>query len=406
MSVFDVNLSLGQTESDRVGSNGDACVNGRRAPVVELFTSLEPFDSLAGELTQLQRENASGNIFLTSEWMSSWWEVFGAGLQPWILVARDVSSKRIVGFAPFALRRHPIRGGPFRELSFVGNIAGAADHLDVLASAGHEDAVAMEFAEFLHRHRRHWDVLRLDGVVLESRLAALLRQQSTRTTMTWESVCPYLRLPTRREDFLAMLRHKERVNLLRCARRLQEDTHGRVEYEQVLSEDELPAALEDLFRLHQGQWAERGEPGAFRDPAVRDFHQRLCARLLPNDRLRLYLLKANGRAIAAAYCFRFADTVSIYQTGFDRAWGRYSPGNAIFAHAICRAIEEGAREFDFLRGAEQFKFRWTDTARRELRLRLATTRRGSMLVLTYRMAKAVRDRLRRWRGDGHPLLRG
>lgn len=364
---------------------------------VELLTSAEAFHSLAREWDQLLCESASRNIFLTWEWISTWWELFGANLQAWILLARDVPSGRLTGVAPFVLRRHPFRGGPYRELSFFGNIVGAADHLDVLSRVGHEDVVAAAFVDFLKKHWHQWDVVRLDGMAPESLLVALLRQQSTRATMDRKSVCPFLRLPARREEFLAMLDRGVRANLRRRAKRLHEDTHGAVEYQRVSSADELPAALESLFRLHQELRAERGEQGAFHDPAVRDFHQRLSERFLRGDRLRLYLLKAKGRAIAAAYCFRYDDTVSFYQTGYDRGWARYGPGKAIIAHAICSAIEEGAHEFDFLRGAELYKTQWTDTARRDVRLRLATTRQGSVLVVAERMARAVHDGLRKWR---------
>jgi len=36
---------------------------------------------------------------------------------------------------------------------------------------------------------------------------------------------------------------------------------------------------------------------------------------------------------------------------------RWSVGTCLFAHVIAHAIEEGAREMDFLRGAEEYKYR-------------------------------------------------
>lgn len=363
-------------------------------PEVGALTSAEAFCSLGGEWESLIRASASRNIFLTWEWISTWWQVFGSRLEPWILHARDPSSGQLAGIAPFVLRQHPFR--PYRELSFLGNTVGSADHLDVLSRVEDEDAVSNAFAEFLVSHQNRWDVLRLDGMACESRLVSLLRQKGRRTIVR-ESVCPFLRLPPGREAFLALLDGNVRANLRRRAKRLQEDTGDAVQYERVSCAGQLPAALEDLFRLHQHLRAERGERGAFRDPVLRDFHHRLSERFLSRNWLRLYLLKANGRAIAAAYCFHYEDTVYFYQTGYDRGWARYGPGKEIIAHAISRAIEEGAHEFDFLRGAEPYKSQWTATARRDLRLALATTRRGSTLLYATRMARKVRDRLRSWR---------
>ena len=35
-----------------------------------------------------------------------------------------------------------------------------------------------------------------------------------------------------------------------------------------------------------------------------------------------------------------------------------SPGSLIFGHGICQAVSEGAREVDFLRGQERYKYFW------------------------------------------------
>jgi len=43
--------------------------------------------------------------------------------------------------------------------------------------------------------------------------------------------------------------------------------------------------------------------------------------------------------------------------GFDPDYARWSVGTVLFGYAIQHAIEEGAREFDFLRGEEEYKYR-------------------------------------------------
>ncbi|MGH7199749.1 MAG: GNAT family N-acetyltransferase [Planctomycetaceae bacterium] len=362
---------------------------------IELLNSAEQLHALEPEWNAVLAESASAGVFLTWEWISTWWEHFGTTLRPWILVAREAPGGRAAGIAPLVLRRHPFRG-PCRELSLIGNTAGAADHLDVIARAGWERAVAAGFVETLQSHRHQWDVLRLDGLRAESAFLGALRQHDSGTAMIWDSVCPFLRLPDTRDEFFAMLDRKVRSSLRRRAKLLERDSGGTVEYQRVDSLERLPTALNEVFRLHQAIRTERGDRGAFCDPLVRRFHERLAERFLLNDRLRLYLLNVNGRAIAAAYCFRYGQSVSFYQTGYDPQWARYGPGSAVIAQAICDSIHDGAREFDFLRGAEPYKSQWTRTARRDVRLRLAATRRGSLLVLTYRLARAARHALRNW----------
>lgn len=371
---------------------------GRPTLEVQILTSPEELYSLQPEWNSLLADSAHPNIFLTWEWIATWWGTFGVGLRPWILVAREGPRRGLVGLAPFVLQKHPFRSGPYRQLSFLGTTVASGDHLDVVSRQGYEELVAARFAEALQPHPSPWDTLALDYMDTESPLVAQLLRQNQRPVMLWETICPFLSLPERWEDYRARLGKNKRYNLRRHADKLQRDTAGGVEHQQVRSSGELAAALEDLFRLHQAVRNKQGDPGVFRAPRVREFHRRVAEQFLAQDWLRLYLLKIQGRTAAVFYCFRYQDRVSFYQTGYDLDWARYSPGEAIMAHAIRSSIEEGARELDLLRGAEPYKSEWTATARRNLRLRLATTRRGSCLVQAYRLMYATRSTLRRWRG--------
>jgi CelD/BcsL family acetyltransferase involved in cellulose biosynthesis len=47
-----------------------------------------------------------------------------------------------------------------------------------------------------------------------------------------------------------------------------------------------------------------------------------------------------------------------YIGGFDPQFSSLSPGSLLIGHAIEQAEAEGAAHFDFLRGAEAYKYRW------------------------------------------------
>jgi CelD/BcsL family acetyltransferase involved in cellulose biosynthesis len=373
---------------------------------ITLLTSVEEFRALAKEWNELVQQSASPNVFRTWEWIWTWWEAFGAGLCPWILVARDGPGERLVGVAPFVQGKPLLCPLRCRQLALLGTTEAAGDHLDIVTHAGYEEVVAGRFAELLATQGGRWDLLRFDRMASESRLVQLLRERTVRPAMIWASICPFVRLTDRWDDFLMTLGRNWRRSVRRIAKRLQEEFPGAVEYQRASSVDEVLAAVEELFRLHQEVRATRGERGAVHDPAVRGFHRRIAERFFQKDWLRLYLLKVHGRAIAAAYCFHYGDTVSYFMTGYDQAWAHYSPGAAITTHAIRSAIEEGAREFDFLRGTEEYKSRWTDAVRRDLRMYLATTIKGSALVGVYRLLYAARQSYRNWCRDSRTIASG
>lgn len=366
---------------------------------IELLTSQEQFYALATEWNPLVDASSSPSIFLTWEWIATWWKIFGAGMRPWILAARERRTRRLLGLAPFLLRRHPLRSGPWRELSLWGSTAASGDHLDVLLRRGHEEAVVAGFAEALASHCRQWDVISLDRMDSGSLLAGLLRQRARRPLMVWESLCPFLRLPGHWEEMQSMLAKNTRRNLRKASHRLHRAVNGAVVFQWVHSADQVPAALEELFRLHQDLWIARGHRGAFHDPAVRRFHQQIAACLVEKGQLHLCLLRVDGQAIAVDYGFSYGGTVSVYQGGYDRAWEHYSPGSLLTAEMIRTSIQEEQCEIDFLRGEERYKALWTHTAHRDLRWRIATTARGAALVHAYRILHAARSRLRQWRPD-------
>jgi CelD/BcsL family acetyltransferase involved in cellulose biosynthesis len=215
--------------------------------------------------------------------------------------------------------------------------------------------------------------------------------------MVWESTCPFIRLPETWDEYHSTLDAKLRYNLRSRARRLEQAAHGQVTYQRIRHHNELPEAMATLFRLHQLGRRTKGGAGAFSNPTIISFHERIASLFLANDWLRLYFLKVDEQAIATLYCFRYRDVVYFYQTGYDTAWSRYGPGSAIVAHVIHESIEEGAREFDFMRGTEPYKFQWTSETQRDLRVRLASTRRGRLVVEAQRVARAGRARFKTWR---------
>jgi CelD/BcsL family acetyltransferase involved in cellulose biosynthesis len=73
---------------------------------------------------------------------------------------------------------------------------------------------------------------------------------------------------------------------------------------------------------------------------------------------------------AALYGLRHGDTFYFYQSGFDPVWSRQSVGLVMKGLAIKSAIEEGAAEYDFLHGAEEYKCHWARQTRELVRLEL------------------------------------
>jgi len=89
--------------------------------------------------------------------------------------------------------------------------------------------------------------------------------------------------------------------------------------------------------------------------------------------LQLMQMHLDGRPVASLLSFDYADTISLYNSGFEPAgpYAYLSPGNVLIAIAIRYAIELGRKTFDFMRGDEEYKYRFGahDTAIYQIVLR-------------------------------------
>ena len=128
--------------------------------------------------------------------------------------------------------------------------------------------------------------------------------------------------------------------------------------------------FEALARLHGARWSARGAPGVLAATRDRKFHRDICQAMLQAGMLRLRTLRCGTRVVAAYYGFHAKGRSFYYLGGFDGEFAAYSPGLQLLAEAIDEAAAEKARSFDFLRGTEDYKYRWGAIDRPTLRRRI------------------------------------
>jgi CelD/BcsL family acetyltransferase involved in cellulose biosynthesis len=75
--------------------------------------------------------------------------------------------------------------------------------------------------------------------------------------------------------------------------------------------------------------------------------------------LQLMFCGIDGRAAAALFNFDYRNRIWVYNSGLDpSAFAALSPGVVLTSAAIERAIALDRAEFDFLRGDEEYKYRF------------------------------------------------
>jgi CelD/BcsL family acetyltransferase involved in cellulose biosynthesis len=316
------------------------------AEIVEITTTAA-LDELRPEWSELFEACPDASPFQSPEWLVAWLRAFlNEGL--WTLAIRRHG--RLVGLAAFFIYRAP-EGD--RQVTFVGN--GISDRLDILARPRDRDYVF----EAVFRHLAHradlWDSCDFRDVPPGSPLAWTTLAASFSDELQAEEPCPAVRLPAQAEQVWDLLAPRRRADLRRCGRRAA--TAGELACETATA-DNRARVLEELMQLHRLRWEARGQPGVLADAAVQRFHYDATDGLLERGLLRLYTLRLDGRAIAAQYALHHNGRAYSYLIAFDPASARFSPGLLLTAFTLEQAVREGAREFDFLRGREDYKYLW------------------------------------------------
>jgi CelD/BcsL family acetyltransferase involved in cellulose biosynthesis len=116
--------------------------------------------------------------------------------------------------------------------------------------------------------------------------------------------------------------------------------------------------LEELEALHQAAWTARGQAGSFADPFFGRFHRTLIARGLPRGEIDLLRITAGTDPVGLLYNFRYRGRVLAYQSGFayPPADARRKPGLTCHHLAIRAALTQGQTAYDFLAGADRYKY--------------------------------------------------
>jgi CelD/BcsL family acetyltransferase involved in cellulose biosynthesis len=306
--------------------------------VLEHQNSLEPLEDEWRELAQ-----RSNNIFSTWEWCSTWWQHFGRG-ESLVVVACRESDGTLFAILPLSLSRK--RG--LRIIRFLGH--GVGDELGPVCAPGDRGTARRLLREVLAETPLSFDLFlgeRLPGgeggsTGLNGR--ALRIEQSPVIVADGRGWDEYLR--SKSSNLRQQVRRKER----------QLAQGHDLQYRLASDPARLHDDLDTLFALHAARWTDSLSPFI----ANEAFHRKFARRALERGWLRLWFLELDGVARAAWYGFRFGDVESYYQSGRDPKWSRSSVGFVLLAHTIRETLDDGMREYRFLRGGEDLKYRFAE----------------------------------------------
>jgi CelD/BcsL family acetyltransferase involved in cellulose biosynthesis len=301
----------------------------------QIITTTEELQALEPEWLELWRRAPDATPFQSPAWLLPWWRHFGSH-QLSVITLRE--NGQLSGIAPLYVLRE--------DDESLGMLlgTGTSDYLDVVTTTD----VSPIVEEMVRLECQMWDLQQLRPT---SPMLQFVAPDGWSDSVIDQDRCPILSLgetgPRLSTHFQKKLRYYRR-SLYRL---------GSMTFE-TADASNIELLIDALFELHAARWQRRGMPGMLADDAIQQFHREVIPRMLATGALRMHAMRIDARVVAVFYGFAHCGTVYYYLSGYDPELEKLSIGTVIVAHAIDEAVREGCSIFDFLRGAEEYKYAW------------------------------------------------
>jgi len=304
--------------------------------------AVESFDTIDAYVDRLGCGNQGEHVFMLPRWMQAWRQAFKPDDELHLCLMKK--NEELIGVAPLS-----INGA---TASFVGS-ADVCDYLDFSVTPGYEEEFYHALLDDLtKRHVTELDLrcLRPESTVL-SHLAEAAEKRGGECSLEQDGVSLEMDLPGDWDYYLDILEGKQRHEVRRKLRRLHEEA----EVKFLALEDfvEIAEQLDAFLKMFRES---RQDKAAFMNAPMESFFRSMIQALSEEGVLRLFILGLNDSPAAAALCFDYRDTVYLYNSGYDPRYSSLSAGLVCKILSIKHSIESGRKKYDFLKGAEPYKY--------------------------------------------------
>jgi len=335
----------------------------------KLHTTFDRLEPLATSWNTLVETGITNAPFLRFEYLSTWWGTHGGG--EWkdnseLAVVTAWNEGDLIGIAPLFLAKN--REGK-DALMLLGSIE-ISDYLDMIVRPeNHQKFIFGLLDWLLTYYPSAWEVIDFYNIPESSPSLSVL--QSFSSIHGW--VCsetiyqpsPYIPLTGDFETYLAGIDKKQRHEIRRKIRRAEESGRGVRWY---VSEDS--SKLEEDMDNFMSLMAFDPEKAAFLTTAMRIQMKKSARAAFEAGYLQLAFLEVDGEKACAYLNFDYDNKIWVYNSGLDRRFMDLSVGWVLLGYLLEWANNHKRSEFDFLRGDEDYKFKFGGIKRHVMRIKI------------------------------------
>ena len=320
------------------------------------FKLLKDFSEIdEGTWNALVEQSIADTPFSRHEYLNEWWKTLGGG--EWnsaeLVLVSATENDQLIGIAPLFIAEYDGRAA----LMLVGSIE-ISDYLDLIVReqdlsrflAGLVDFLGSDFAG-------SWSAIDWYNLPDRSPTLAALQADSARRGWTYQEEVyrptPRIPLTNSFEEYLARIDKKQRHEIRRKMRRAAESELN-VRFVLIDKSADIEQEIKAFFDL----MVQDPSKANFLHPLMREQMTVTIRSAFKNCYLWLAFLEVNGNKVAASLNFDYKNKLWGYNSGVSREHMELSPGWVLLSHVIQWCCENGRYEFDFMRGDEEYKYRF------------------------------------------------
>jgi len=304
--------------------------------------TVESLDDITSSWDNLRHCLKWRSIFVLPAWLKVWWEAFGGEGEPYLRTLRQ--GQKIIGFAPLLVDKG--------TASFVGS-ADVCDYLDFAITPGRErDFFKILLDDLKEQGINKLDLrpLRPDSTVL-AQLVSIVQNRGYEVTCLSEDVSLELDLPATWNEYLAILKSKQRHEVRRKLRRLWKA--GSVEHRCVEVGQEVEDYLDIFLKLFS---LSKDEKASFMNHNRESFFRSLAKAMAEIGLLRIGILQLDKVPVAMTMGFDYNGSHYLYNSAYDPQFSYLSVGLLCKVLCLKESIEKGKKKWNFLKGGEPYKY--------------------------------------------------
>lgn len=320
----------------------------------------------ASTWNELVQQSIADTPFSRHEYLSEWWQTLGGGewKQAELVLVSARENDQLIGIAPLFVAEYEGR----QALLLVGSIE-IADYLDLIVREPDLSRFLSALFDFLDTSSpSQWSAIDWYNIPDSSpTLAALKAESEKRGWAHHEEIYrPTPRIPLNGsfEEYLSRIDKKQRHEIRRKMRRAAESDLN-VRFVIIDKNADIESEIDTFFHL----MIQDTNKANFLTPPMREQMTVTIRTAFEQDYLWLAFLEVGGTKVAASLNFDYKNKLWGYNSGVSREHMELSPGWVLLAHTIQWCCENGRYEFDFMRGDEEYKYRFGGVNRYVMRNR-------------------------------------